>query len=210
MYPHLPFPPLGFWSPQKACAHPGQESRPSLHKQAPAHRPLSLLKPQSTCGAGRHCTGEPGSLCILPRCAWQAQPSLNDTLPACPLAGVGGEGAWPSLSCGFFFHCVRPQGLARLPAAGWHRGAHADPPPAPTPDTMCSPFRISRSFQPEGEWGRGIRPLLGRSAPPGPLTAHPSGGLRADPGGIAVASKELPTPDPPLGPDPPGHALIQA
>lgn len=59
---------------------------------------------------------------IWPRCAWQAQPSLNDTLSACPPAGVGGEGARPGISCDFFFRCVRPQGPARLPAAGLAQG----------------------------------------------------------------------------------------
>ena len=93
------------------------------------------------------------------------QPGMESAVQAYGVAGVGGEGAQPSLGCGFFFHCVRPQGPARLPAAGWHRGIHSDPPPAPTPDTMCSPFRASRSFQPEGELGMGDLPLTGGGVP---------------------------------------------
>lgn len=86
---------------------------------------------------GRRCSREPS---IWPRCTGQAQPSLNDTLPTCPLAGVGGEGAWPSLSCGFFFHCVRPQSPAHHPIAGLAQRVPLWPLSAPALDSMCSPF----------------------------------------------------------------------
>lgn len=135
---------------------------------------------------GGFCTKEHFS--ILP-CAWQAQPSLNDTLPACPLAGVGGEGAWPSLSCGFFFHCIRPQGLAQLPAAGLvQRGSLTQP--APFPDIMCSPFRGSRGFQLEGELGMEDLPQAGEGIRlPRPPIDHSVRGLQADPG-VAAGSQE--------------------
>lgn len=106
--------------------------------------------------------------------AWQAQPSLNDTLPACPLCWSRRGGGPAGLSCGFFFHCVRPQGPACPPA---HRWAGAEGPtltrPTPTLDMMCSPFRGSRGFQPEGELGLGGLPRAGGGAPlPCPLIAH--------------------------------------
>ncbi|KAL4680324.1 hypothetical protein H8959_022265 [Pygathrix nigripes] len=43
----------------------------------------------------------------------------------------------------------RPQGPVRLAAAGLAQRDPLFPSPAPTPDIMCSPFRASRSFQPE-------------------------------------------------------------
>lgn len=167
MYPRLPIPSPGLWSPQKACVHLGQESGPSTSRP---QLPRPPLQPETS--NYLYCGDAPGSVSILPRCTWQAQASLNDTLPACPPAGVGGEGARPSLSRGFFFHCVRPQGLACPPAAGWHRGAHSDP-RLPQLHTSCAPrFRGSRSFQAEGELGMGDLPLAGGGVPPSLPTHH--------------------------------------
>lgn len=49
------------------------------------------------------------------------------------------------------------------PPPCWHTTAHSDPLPAPTLDIMCSPFRLSRSFQPEGEL---VMLLRGGGLPP--------------------------------------------
>lgn len=147
-----PFP--GPWSPQKAYVYLGQESGPSTSGPWLPRPPLQP-KASNYLWARGSCIRE---LSTLPRCAWQAQPSLNDTLPASPLAGVGGEGARPSLGCGFFFHCVRPQGPARLPAAGWHRGIHSDPclPPLQTP---CAPrFGHLEASSQRVSWGWGTCP----------------------------------------------------
>lgn len=43
--------------------------------------PLSSPKPPITCGARVRMGRSIRELSALPRCAWQAQPSLNDTLP---------------------------------------------------------------------------------------------------------------------------------
>ena len=153
LYPRLPIPSPGLWSPQKACVHLGQESGPSTSRPQLPRPPLQPETSNYLCGGAA-----PGSVSILPRCAWQAQPSLNDTLPACPPAGVGGEGARPSLSHGFFFHCVRPQGLACLPAAGWHRGAHSDP-RLPQLQTSCAPrFGDPEASKQRVSWGWGTCP----------------------------------------------------
>ena len=170
--------------------------------------PLSSPEPPITCG---HAGAASGSFSALPRCAWQAQPSLNDTLPASPLAGVGGEGARPSLGCGFFFHCVRPQGPARLPAAGWHRGIHSHPclPPLQTP---CAPrFGHLEASSQRVSWGWGTCPLLGVECP---FPTHPSLRLSGACGLIQVgwqwALRSPTQPDPRVGPGPPGHTLSQA
>nr|XP_025744963.1 copine-2-like isoform X5 [Callorhinus ursinus] len=67
---------------------------------------------------------------------------------------------------------ARPQGPARLPAAGLAQRGPLSPSPAPTLDIMCSPFRGSRSFLPEDR-----QELL--PPPPTPMAYIPSGGAPA-------------------------------
>lgn len=85
----------------------------------------------------------------LCRCL-QAQSPL---MTPCPGRGP------PLRSCGYFFHCVRPWGPALLLVClppGWLAGRGARCNAAITaPAIMCSPFRGSRGFQPEGEFGDG-------------------------------------------------------
>lgn len=162
MFSCLPAPSLGVWSSWKACAHLGQESAPSgAGPGSPC--PLCSLKPQITCEVG----AVPRSLFISPRCAWQAQPSLmTPCLPACPLCWSRRGGVQPSLSCGFFFHCVRPQGPARLPARRW---AGTEGPTLTRPAqlwTSCAPrFGDPEASSRRVSWGWGTCPELGRRAP---------------------------------------------
>lgn len=108
---------------------------------------------------------------ILPNVHTDPTPPLMT--PCCLLLREGRGLAQPG--CGFFFHCVRPQGPDPCPAARRPHGAatkgHSDPLPVPTSGTMCSPFRGSRNFLPEGELEMGALPLVGEEST-SPPTIH--------------------------------------
>lgn len=98
-----------------------------------------------------------------PMCS-QTPPPLNDTLLP---STEGGEGAGATRL--WFLFPLRQASGSRIPALlpGWHQGPLRSL-PVPTSDTMCSPFRGSRSFLPEGELEVGALPLVGRSSLPRP------------------------------------------
>ena len=155
--------------------------------------PLSSPKPPITCGArGSGCAwGEAsGSFPPCPDAHGRPSPPLMTPCrrPSC-WSRRGGGPAQPRLW--FLFPLRQASGSgppARCRLA--QRDPHS-PSPAPTADTMCSPFRASRSFQPEGELGMGDLPLTGGGVPlPHPPIAPALWGLRADPGGVAVGFEE--------------------
>lgn len=130
----------------------------SLGEALAACTPSSSPKPQITC---RWCC--PGAF-HLAQCAHRPNPLLNDTLLP---STEGGEGAGATRL--WFLFPLRQASGSRIPALlpGWHQGPLRSL-PVPTSDTMCSPFRGSRSFLPEGELEMGALPLVGRSSLPRP------------------------------------------
>lgn len=97
----------------------------------------------------------------LAQCAHRPNPLLNDTLLP---STEGGEGADPT-RLWFLFPLRQASGSRSLPRClpGWHQGPLRSL-PVPTSDTMCSPFRGSRSFLPEGELEMRALPLVGEES----------------------------------------------
>lgn len=127
---------------RQACAHLCQESGP------PSSRPgllCPLLLPENLkLPVGRCCPGR------RPSCPdAQGRPNPPLMTPCPPPAGAEGRGpAQPKL---WFLFPLRQASGSGWPAccrAGTE--GHSDP-CCPSPGTMCSPFRASRSFLPEGE-----------------------------------------------------------
>lgn len=103
----------------------------------------------------------------LAQCTHRPNPPLNDTLLP---SAEGGEGAGPT-RLWFLFPLRQASGSGSLPRCGTGTKGYSDPLPVPTSDTMCSPFRGSRSFLPEGELEMGALPLVGEESTP-PPTIH--------------------------------------
>lgn len=104
----------GLVAPEGLCPS-GQESAPSERGPWPA---MPTLQPETSNYLWGGC-------CTQMRT--EAQPSLNDTLPACPLTGVGGEGAWPGLAVVSFSIASGLRVWPNSPRLGWHRGTHSAP-----------------------------------------------------------------------------------
>lgn len=175
-----------------ACAHLCQVSGSTLEQVLTACAPSSSPKPQITC---RWCC--PGA---FPSCPMRTQTQPPPLMTPCCLLLREGRGlAQPG--CGFFFHCVRPQGPDPCPAVA--RAPRATLIPCLSqPQTPCAPrFGDPGASCQRVSWRWEPCPWLGRSPLPRPPfieLCFSSAGDGADPGGVVVGFP---------GPGPPGYAF---